>query len=400
MDPAIEHLHNQLIMGIFFNIGRDPPEPGVAPFVSANDKPVVLSKPISGDAAEQRLKAEVMQLPARDRRRLKDVHEVCGNQQEYRNPGANAFSSPMSQILYLLPSPNTKPQSNSKYPPTPVLAARQVSSRMPFPFPSASHQSLLTLHSDWDLEIRKRYTQPLAIETGEFPDADIVQARIVPLCYEESLPHGCSAGCAGFMATATEQYIKEILSSVFNRTRSNIPGGSVNSVLRHHFKRQLQREEDSLLRGEISKVSGTGLLPVEAREASTRHPLAVHDLKLALRVADVGLGQFPTALAKVTNGYEEGEYEALQERKERESLLNRKRRTKGGLRLPSSNATGARRNLDVDGDVQMNGVNGMAEASPSHHKGADDEDWGWEGGSSPSRLMLAGALEDCLTMDF
>ena len=75
-DPSIEHLHNQLIVGIFTNVSRDPPEPGVAPFVSANDKPVVLSKPIAGDAAEQRLKTEVMQLPARDRRRLKDVPEV------------------------------------------------------------------------------------------------------------------------------------------------------------------------------------------------------------------------------------------------------------------------------------------------------------------------------------
>ena len=73
----MEHLHNQLIVGIFINVGRDPPEaPGVAPFVSANDKPVVLSKPVSGDAAELRLKTEVMQLPPRDRRRLKDVTEV------------------------------------------------------------------------------------------------------------------------------------------------------------------------------------------------------------------------------------------------------------------------------------------------------------------------------------
>jgi transcriptional coactivator HFI1/ADA1 len=49
---------------------------GVAPWVSANDKPTALSKPIAGDAAEQRLKAEVMQLPARDRRRLKDIRDV------------------------------------------------------------------------------------------------------------------------------------------------------------------------------------------------------------------------------------------------------------------------------------------------------------------------------------
>lgn len=37
----------------------------------------MLSKPVSGDAAEQRLKTEVMQLPARDRRRLKDISDVC-----------------------------------------------------------------------------------------------------------------------------------------------------------------------------------------------------------------------------------------------------------------------------------------------------------------------------------
>lgn len=44
--------------------------------MSANDKPVVLSKPVSGDAAEQRLKTEVMQLPARERRRLKEIPDV------------------------------------------------------------------------------------------------------------------------------------------------------------------------------------------------------------------------------------------------------------------------------------------------------------------------------------
>ncbi len=75
-DPNIEHLHNQLIAGIFANIGRDLPEPGVAPWVSANDKPTVLAKPVSGDAAEQRLKTEIMRLPARDRRRLKEVPDV------------------------------------------------------------------------------------------------------------------------------------------------------------------------------------------------------------------------------------------------------------------------------------------------------------------------------------
>jgi transcriptional coactivator HFI1/ADA1 len=53
------------------------PDHGVASWVSANDKPTTGagSKPVSGDAAEQRLKTEVMQLPSRDRRRLKDLSQ-------------------------------------------------------------------------------------------------------------------------------------------------------------------------------------------------------------------------------------------------------------------------------------------------------------------------------------
>ncbi len=51
------------------------PDQGIAPWVSANDKPMATagSKPVTGDAAERRLKGDVMQLPARDRRRIKDL---------------------------------------------------------------------------------------------------------------------------------------------------------------------------------------------------------------------------------------------------------------------------------------------------------------------------------------
>lgn len=73
----IEHLHNKLIAAIYANVTREMPDHGVASWVSANDKPTTGagSKPISGDAAEQRLKTEVMQLPSRDRRRLKDLSQ-------------------------------------------------------------------------------------------------------------------------------------------------------------------------------------------------------------------------------------------------------------------------------------------------------------------------------------
>lgn len=70
-----DHLHNQLIAAILGNVTREMPDQGLAPWVSANDKPMpgAGSKPVTGDAAERRLKGEVMQLPPRDRRRIKDL---------------------------------------------------------------------------------------------------------------------------------------------------------------------------------------------------------------------------------------------------------------------------------------------------------------------------------------
>lgn len=74
-DGSKEHLHNQLIAAIYGNVTREMPDQGLAPWVSANDKPSAntSNKPVSGDAAERRLKGEVMQLPSRDRRRIKDL---------------------------------------------------------------------------------------------------------------------------------------------------------------------------------------------------------------------------------------------------------------------------------------------------------------------------------------
>lgn len=67
--------HNQLMTAMYANATREVPDHVVATWVSANDKPVSGqgTKIVSGDAAEQRRKAEVMALPNRDRRRLKDI---------------------------------------------------------------------------------------------------------------------------------------------------------------------------------------------------------------------------------------------------------------------------------------------------------------------------------------
>lgn len=70
-----EHLHNQLVAAILGNVTREMPDQGLAPWVSANDKPAAATgtKPVTGDATERKLKGEVMQLPPRDRRRIKDL---------------------------------------------------------------------------------------------------------------------------------------------------------------------------------------------------------------------------------------------------------------------------------------------------------------------------------------
>ncbi|MCJ1300389.1 hypothetical protein MMC08_003186 [Hypocenomyce scalaris] len=335
-DPLIEHLHNQLIAAIYGNVVRDLPDPGVAPWVSANDKPTVLSKPVSGDAAEQRLKTEVMQLPARDRRRLKEVPDV---------DSFNPYSNPMVEYHH----------------------AKQI--KLPDTVPASAGGLNKT---NWDLEIRKRYSQPLASETGEFPDADAIHGRMVPICYEESLVNGCSLTCADFMATATEQYIKEVLSGIFGRTRSNISASSGNGIMTKKYRQQLEREEEAWLKGDVIKGAGNGMLPVEAREAMGRQPLGMGDLRLALEVGNCSLGQMPLVVEKVMGGYLEGELEEWVQ--------------DGMSEVEESRVVGV-----VEG---VNGINGASIDEPP----IDGSDWGWEGGGAADREKLNSLLDDCLAI--
>ncbi|KAJ0416039.1 transcriptional regulator of RNA polII, SAGA, subunit-domain-containing protein [Aspergillus carlsbadensis] len=285
-DPKTEHLHNNFVCAIIGNLTRDLPDHGVASWVSANDKPSVVSKPTSGDAAEQRLKTEVMQLPPRDRRRIKGIPE--------RDPH------------------ETIPSELEEY-----HLAKQV--RVPNQVPASAGGLNMT---NWELEVRKRYEQSLAQETGEFPDAESIHARMVPMCYEESVVNGAGVACAEFMAIATETFVKEVLSVVFSRTRSNGPSGTINGMLKRSYKQQLEREELAFTRGEIAKDSATGLLPVEAKEASTRSALGVRDLRLSLEIGSGVLSHMPLIVDQIMGGYLEDELEA--DKQERGGLEDRK----------------------------------------------------------------------------
>ena len=161
----------------------------------------------------------------------------------------------------------------------------------------------------------------------------------------------------------------------------------------YRFRTQLQQEEDALLKGNLVKVAGTGLFPVEAKEAIARKPLGVHDLKIATRTIDSGLGQFPNVLSRITHGYEEGEYEAIMEQIRQDALDQDEEPRHFTKALPSG--------PDGDGDMRMNGlpngVNGVNGIN-GHVNDEEDGDWGWEGGGAMHRLQLHEALEECLNI--
>jgi len=220
---------------------------------------------------------------------------------------------------------------------------------------------------DWELEIRKRYAQPLAAETGEFPDAESIHARMVPMCYEESLPSGAGMPCAEFMAIATETFVKDVLSAVFSRTRSNGPSGTINGMMMRNYREQLEREELAFTRGEIVKDTATGLLPVEAREASTRRTLGVRDLRLTLELGGAVLGHMPLIIDQIMGGYLEDELET--EKQDRlENGVSEIREIKS-----------AEDEMDLDDDFE-------------------DSFSDWEGCTAVDRDQLGSLLDECLSM--
>lgn len=220
--------------------------------------------------------------------------------------------------------------------------------------------------ADWELEIRKRYAQPLAAETGEFPDAESIHARMVPICYEESLPSGAGLPCADFMAIATETFVKEVLSAVFSRTRSNGPSGTINGMMMRKYRQLLEREELAYTRGEISKDTATGLLPIEAKEASVRRPLGVRDLRLTLELGGGVLGHMPLIIDQIMGGYFEDELET-----EKQDRLENGVSEHQEIKAPKDE-------MDLDE--------------------ADDSLSDWEGGAGADREQLSSLLDECLSM--
>ncbi|PHH70234.1 hypothetical protein CDD80_6156 [Ophiocordyceps camponoti-rufipedis] len=357
MDPLLggdngekDHLHNLLVAALLGNVTREMPDQGIAPWVSANDKPVapVASKPVTGDAAERRLKGDVMQLPARDRRRIKDLAQMDFDPHDAL---ANAFID---------------------------------SHRKPTSIPEPSSSAVGSINKmNFDLEIRKRFAQPLAVESGEFPDVGLVTARMLPMCYEAGLVGGHAADAPQLMGVATETFIKEILTQLFSRTRSNGPGDSGSAgpgigttwIQTRKYQRQLRIEEEAAQRGELSRDKN-GLLPVEAKAAADRPQLGMADLRLSLELADSGMAQFPALRTQVLLGYRDGELENWDDY----TYI-------GGKRPEPVDSGGMAR------QEQSGALNGHAEAMD-----IDAGDGWWEGAERQDVDMLDGILDSCLAV--
>lgn len=191
---------------------------------------------------------------------------------------------------------------------------------------------------------------------------------MVPICYEESIVSGAGFPCAELMAIATETFVKEVLSVVFSRTRSNGPSGTINGMMTRKYRQQLEQEELAYTRGEIVKDTATGLLPVEAKEASTRKPLGVRDLRLALEVGGGFLAHMPLVADEIMGCYLEDELEV------------------------------ERQDGTADDVTEIPVTNDDTKLPYADEMELDDSDIDWEGGTLADREQLGSLLDECLSM--
>jgi transcriptional coactivator HFI1/ADA1 len=247
---------------------------------------------------------------------------------------------------------------------------------------------LLTPFLDFDLEIRKRFAQPLAVESGEFPDVSNIEARMLPLCYESGLAQGHAPDAAQFMMVATETFIKEVMSSIFSCTRSNGPGESGNAgfgpgggwVQTQKYKRQLAKEEEAFTRGEVTRDK-SGLLPIEAKAASERGPLGVADMRIALDMGECGMANFPVIVKSLLYNYREGELEDWND---------------------YTYLEGYEVAMDDKMDYEMSHVNGKMNKMLPNGMGyvepmEIDNDMCWEGADTSDGDVLDNVLDSCVT---
>ncbi|KAL5392941.1 hypothetical protein DPSP01_000633 [Paraphaeosphaeria sporulosa] len=265
---ALERAHNALVMGVYANVWRDAPEAGIASWVSSSDKVSGSVPKGTGDESEKRLKQEVMQISRRERKRLKTIHQGASGGFDFM---------PLDPVGGMMME---------------YHEARRV--KLPEAGPAA--QAGGYGKTNWDLEIRKRYTAPLFTETHEFPTASSISLRLLPICYESGLPQGHAPDCADLLNIACENYIKEALTNFFTLVNANGTG----YVRTAEYKKRVEREEARVARGEMVRLAG-GELPVEHEERRKRKLLCMEDLRLALEIGDSYLAHVPILAGAISH---------------------------------------------------------------------------------------------------
>lgn len=227
------------------------------------------------------------------------------------------------------------------------------SSRIKTPQPPAT--SGTGIKTNWDIEIRKRYTQPLYSETHEFPDAATIHSRMVPICYEESVPSGTSMECAELVALATETYVKNKLHDIYNRVRANGPrydNGAAQGILTGKYNKRVTREEAESKAGRLQRDRDNDLLPTESLEARLRKPLGVADLKLANRVGPGLWNGMPIIGANINHSIFDVEIDEWYAQRELEGY--------GSFAKPINSSTNSQHDqvdaMDIDEDTTWEGT--------------------------------------------
>ncbi|KAI4675845.1 uncharacterized protein J4E84_009998 [Alternaria hordeiaustralica] len=369
--PALEHAHNALFTAIYANIWRDPPEAGIASWVSSSDKPTSGTVKGTGDESEKRLKHEVMQLSRRERKRLK---------------GIPAGESPLSTGLEGLGAGAAGPVQE-------YVDARRAKQLDVGP---SSNQGGGFGKTNWELEIRKRYTSALYAETHEFPTATTISYRLLPICYEFGLPQGHTSDCPDYLNIATETYIKEALANLLGKVSSNGPG----YVRTGEFKKKLAREERLVDRGELARGIG-GELPVEAEERRKRKLLCMEDLRLALELGDSYLGQTPLIAGSImnsrfldTHGIEDI-YNAPAKPLTNGTLTNGINGITNGTKHDLNGETWT---IDFGDPMQIDDEDGLQVDSGDPIQIDDEVGMLWQGGSVQDMQEMDDALDDVLNL--
>ena len=357
VDESTEAAHNRIICAVLYNIGRDSPEPGPATWVSSaaeKSSGTSTSKPaVTSDAGEQRLKKEIMAIHPRDRQRIKTALQEHTGAGGNKNAASTAGAEEESAYIRA----NYEQYYNDM--------------RIKPPETASTNTGAGLTRTNWELEIRKRYTQPLFAETMEFPDQNTVYARMVPMCYESGVTNGTSINCAELVVVAVGTHIKNILHDAFNRVRVNGPtydNGHAGGPMTAAYNRQVLREDTLVKAGKLLRSRDDDLLPVESKEAQSRRPLGLSDIKLASKVGPTFWNGKPLVGLSLENTIFDNDIDEWYAQQIEEPEVN-------GL-VNGHDVESSEDEMDLDDD---------------------DDDFGWAGAGAADQAAMRSILGDCLT---